>query len=64
PSGRDASVTSWELYEAEYTALRLRSTRWQRFKARVSPASFVRQLDPSSVFALAVSVFRRKEGAK
>jgi transglutaminase-like putative cysteine protease len=61
PSGRDASGASWELFDAERRELDAAGTVFQRCVARITPASFVRQLNPSSMIAAGLSVFRRKE---
>jgi len=64
PPGRDASTLSWQLVDAEKQQLTESSTFSQRMRARFSPASFLRQLDPASLPPGAVTFFRRKDNTR
>lgn len=61
PPGRDASVSSWELLDAERAELSLGSTVSRRLRALVSPASFVRHFEHDTRVGSVLSLFRRKE---
>ena len=63
PPGRDASDHAWMLVDGERAALRRASTRMERVRAGLSPASFLRYLDPGFLLRAGLAVFRRKETA-
>jgi len=64
PPGREASTLSWELVDAEKQQLTESSTFSQRMRARFSPASFLRQLNPASLSFGAPTLFRRKDSKR
>jgi hypothetical protein len=61
PPDRDASDTAWRLVDIERGELALASTRMERLRAGLSPASFLRYLDPGLLRRVGLAVFRRKE---
>jgi hypothetical protein len=61
PPGRDVSTASWELLDAERAELEAEFSTTQRIRARLTFASFMRQVDPGSAIAALISMFSRKE---
>jgi hypothetical protein len=56
----DASDRSWALFESERAELLADRTLAQRLRVRLSLASLIRYVDPGSMLASVVTVFRRK----
>jgi len=63
PPGRDASETAWRLVDEERAVITRASTRMERIRAGLNPASFLRHLDPGLLLRAGRAVFRRKEVA-
>ena len=63
PPGREASDYAWTLVDGERSVLKHASTRMERIRAGLSPASFLRYLDPGFLLRAGLAVFRRKETA-
>lgn len=63
PPGRDASDAAWQLVDEERAVLTRASTRMERIRAGLNPASFLRHLDPGFLLRAGLAVFRRKEAA-
>lgn len=63
PPGRDASDYAWTLVDDERAVLTRASTRMERIRAGLNPASFLRYLDPGILLRAGLAVFRRKEVA-
>jgi len=63
PPGRDLSDYAWGLVDDERHVLTRASTRMERIRAGLSPASFLRYLDPGLLRRAGRAVFRRKETA-
>jgi len=61
PPGRAASDYAWTLVDDERQVLKRASTRAERIRAAVSPASFLRYLDPGLLLRAGLAVFRRRE---
>jgi Transglutaminase-like superfamily len=61
PPGRSASSAAWQTVDAERVELAQNATPWRRLMARVGLASFVRQLDPSSLVSSVFSRLLRKD---
>lgn len=61
PPGRAASDYAWTLVDDERQVLARASTRMERIRAAVSPASFLRYLDPGFLLRAGLAVFRRRE---
>ena len=64
PPGRDASSASWELLDQERVDLAASSTVGERLKARLNPASFLRQFGPETRVGTVLSLLGRKEIAR
>jgi hypothetical protein len=63
PPDREAGERAWRLVDEERHVLARASTRRERIRAGLSPASFLRHLDPGPLLRAGAAVFRRKETA-
>lgn len=63
PPARAASDSAWRIVDDERRVLARASTRGERIRAAVSPASFLRHLDPGPLLRAGRAVFRRREQA-